>query len=54
MTTKYNKYNDMGKARKANHYQRLLLLNPPMPKGHKVSRACAALRCAELTERDLS
>ena len=39
---KYIKYRDMGKARKANHYQRLLLLHPPLPKGHSLLRGFAA------------
>jgi len=35
-TSKYHKYVDLGKKRKADHYQRLLLWYPPMPAGHKV------------------
>eukprot|EP00322_Chrysochromulina_rotalis_P026845 CAMPEP_0115866008 /NCGR_PEP_ID=MMETSP0287-20121206/20027_1 /TAXON_ID=412157 /ORGANISM="Chrysochromulina rotalis, Strain UIO044" /LENGTH=1093 /DNA_ID=CAMNT_0003320561 /DNA_START=29 /DNA_END=3309 /DNA_ORIENTATION=- len=33
---KYEKYRDMGKAHKADHYQRLLLLYPPVATGHKI------------------
>ena len=40
-TDKYKKYNEMGKARKADHYQRLLLLNPPLPKGNKILKGFA-------------
>jgi len=35
-TGKYTKYKEMGKKRKSDYYLRLLLLNPPMPPGHKV------------------
>jgi len=38
---KYQKYNEMGKVRKAEHYQRLLLLNPPLPKGNKILKGFA-------------
>jgi len=37
-TEKYQKYNAMGKARKADHYQRLLLANPPTTKGDDLLR----------------
>ena len=40
-TAKYMKYNEMGKARKAAHYQRLLLLNPPLPKGSSILKGFA-------------
>ena len=33
---KFEKYNEMGKKSKAEHYQKLVLLYPPMPKGHKL------------------
>jgi len=35
-TKKYNKYKDLGKKRKADHYQRLLVLYPPLAPGHKI------------------
>ena len=35
-TKKYNKYRELGKKRKADHYQRLLVLYPPLPPGHKI------------------
>ena len=35
-TRKYEKYNGMGKAHKAEHYQRLLLSQPPTAKGHRL------------------
>eukprot|EP00900_Chrysochromulina_parva_P010576 jgi/Chrpa1/1951/Chrysochromulina_OHIO_Genome00013467-RA len=40
-TAKYKKYNEMGKARKAAHYQRLLLLNPPLPKKSSILKGFA-------------
>jgi len=35
-TKKFNKYKDLGKKRKADHYSRLLVLYPPLPPGHKI------------------
>jgi len=35
-TRKFNKYKDLGKKRKADHYQRFLVIYPPLPPGHKI------------------
>ena len=37
-TAKYQKYHGMGKARKAEHYQRLLLAHPPTDGSHGLLR----------------
>lgn len=40
-TVKYQKYRDLGKKRKYDHYQRLLVLNPPIERGHKILKGYA-------------
>ena len=37
-TKKYEKYKELGKKRKADHYQRLIVWYPPLPPGHKILR----------------
>ena len=35
---RYEKYKELGKKRKADHYQRLIVWYPPLPPGHKILR----------------
>jgi hypothetical protein len=47
---KFAKYKEMGKERKAEHYQKLLLLYPPMPKGHKLLKGYHAALSEEYSK----
>jgi len=38
---KYEKYKELGKKRKEEHYQGLIMKYPPLPKGHKILRGYA-------------
>ena len=46
-TAKFEKYRGLGKKRKADHYQKMILFYPPMPPGHKLLRGYYEALCEE-------